>query len=213
MDDRLVEIVQSADWKRLTPRLENYADWILRRYLWRGLRVEVGKSGQLLVAGKSADDFVTEALDALLNGPRTYNFDLSLETNLQRTIKSSIWNWKKKSDAKPLLDWKKAETEEGEEFNPIMSAVDEESVRTPEAVRVERLRHQQILIAECEAALKSDEELSLLFDAYKNGFFKPAEIEELTGISASRVSELKRKLVGKMAHLKDNHPSVEPAGF
>src|SRR5262249_12609084 len=139
--------------------------------------------------------------------------ELSLEKNVQRTIESSIWDWKKKADKQPLRDRKKVEVVEGAEFDPFLTAVDEASEKTSEAEKSERLKHQQVLITDCKAAIKDDEELSALFDAYENEFFKPAEVEELTGIPASRVYELKRKLVGKLDHIKRNHPSAEPAGF
>lgn len=212
MEQRLVDILQRADWRHLTPRMEDYADKVLRRYFWRGFRMKVGKEGQLLANGKSADDFVMEAIDALLNGPREYDFDLTLEHNLERTIESRISAWKKKSDRQPLLDRKRADAGE-EEFDPFAVAVDSTTIGICEAEKDERLKHQKILMAACEASLNGDAELFALFDAYKSGFFKPADIEELTGISADRVSELKRKLVGKMDHFKTNHPSAEGAGF
>lgn len=212
MDQRLVDILQQADWRHLTPRMEDFADMVLRRYFWRGFRMKVGKEGQLLANGKSADDFVMEAIDALLTGPREYNFELTLEQNLGRTIESQIWDWKKKSDRQPLLDRKKGDAAE-EEFDPFAIAVDSTTAGICEAEKEERLKHQKILVADCEASLNGDAELSALFDAYKSGFFKPADIEELTGIPAGRVSELKRKLIGKMDHFKTNHPSAEGAGF
>lgn len=212
MEQRLVNIVQGADWKRLTPLMEDYADTVLRRYLWRGFRVRVGEEGQLLANGKSADDFLMEAMDALLNGPRGYDYDLTLEHNLQRTIESRIWDWKKKSDRQPLLDRKKADAGNAE-FDPFAIAADSTTLGMCSAEKEERLKHQKTLIADCEASLKGDADLLALFDAYKSGFYKPAEIEELTGIPAGRVSELKRKLVGKMDHFKTNHPSIEGAGL
>ena len=212
MEQRLVDIVQGADWKRLTPLMEDYADKVLRRYFWRGFRMKVGKDGQLLANGKSADDFVEEAIDALLHGPRNYRFDLTLEQNLQRTIESRIWDWKKKSDRQPLLDRKKANAGD-EEFDPFAIAVDSKTVGLSAAEREERLKHQKILMADCKASLQGDADLLALFDAYEAGYFKPADIEDLTGIPAGRVSELKRKLVGKMDHFKTNHPSIEGAGL
>ena len=213
MDQRLVELLQNADWKRLTLLLEGYADNVLRRYIWRGFRVSVGPQGQLLAAGKSADEFVMEAVDALLNGPRQYDYELSLEQNLRRTIESSIWNWKKKSDRQPLLDHRSVLSEDGEEFDPITAAADPRSAGTSEAEKNERRGHQKLLLEEFEVSLQNDAELSALFDAYKSGFEKPAEIEELTGIPAARIYELKRKLVAKLNKFKSNHPSAKAAGL
>jgi hypothetical protein len=213
MDQELVEVLQNADWKRLTLLIEGYADNVLRRYLWRGLRVTVGPKGQLLAAGKSADDFVMEAMDALLKGTRQYDYELSLEHNLRRTIESAIWNWKKKSDRQPLLDHRPILSEDGKEFDPITAATDPRSAGASEVEKNERRGHLKLLFEEFEASLQNDTELSLLFDAYKSGFEKPAEIEELTNIPAARIYELKRKLVAKLNKFKSNHPSAEAAGL
>lgn len=213
MEQRLVDIVQRADWKRLTPRMEHYADSVLRRYIWRGLRVTVGSQDQLLAAGKSADEFVMEAVDALLCGSRHYDYELTLEKNLRRTIESSIWNWKKKSDRQPLVDHRPIVSDDGEEFDPITAAIDPRSVETTAAEKSEKRGYQKMLLDEFETSLQGDKELSALLEAYKSGFEKPADIEELTTIPVTRVYELKRKLETKLTKFKSNHPAAKAAGL
>jgi hypothetical protein len=213
MDQRLYDLLADADWKVLTPKLENYADSVLHRYLWRGFRLGIGARGQLLAAGKSADDFVMEAIDALLNGPRKYNFELSLEKNLQRTIESTIWNWKKKADRQSLVDHEEIISDDGIKFDPIETAVDPTTTKISEVQRLERSTHQKLLLDEFEASMNENQDLSNLIDAYKSGFTKPADIEQLTGIPAVRVYELKRKLATKLNKFVRNHPSAEAAEF
>jgi hypothetical protein len=213
MDQRLYDLLENADWTVLTPKLENYADSVLRRYLWRGFRLGFGSRGQLLAAGKSADDFVMEAINALLHGPREYNFELSLERNLQRTIESSIWNWKKRADRQSLVDHEEIISDDGIKFDPIETAVDPRTTNASEVQKLERRTHQKLLLDDFEASLKEDQELSNLIEAYKSGFTKPADIEQLTAIPAARVSELKRKLATKLNKFVRNHSSAESAEF
>lgn len=213
MDQRLYDFLANADWKVLTPKLENYADSVLLRYLWRGFRLGIGLRGQLLAAGKSADDFVMEAINALLNGPREYNFELSLERNLQRTIESNIWNWKKRSDRQSLVDHEEIISDDGIKFDPIETAVDPRTTSASEVQKLERRTHQKLLLDDFEASIKEDQELANLIEAYKSGFTKPADIEQLTGIPGARVSELKRKLAMKLNKFARNHPSAEAAEF
>lgn len=208
MESKMLDLIAAADWTSLTPRLEHYAETKMRRLMWRGLRVTAGMNGQLLVDGKSADDFVTEAVDALLNGPRTYDNELSLERNLSRTIESNIWAWKKKSDRKLIVDHRPMTSEDGTEFDPIVAAVDPTSCHATEAEKNEKRALQNKLLDDFGASIQGDVDLTAVLEAYKADFTKPADIEELTGIPAARVSELKRKLESKMSKFVINHPSA-----
>ena len=60
MKQTLAESLKSSDLVRLIPRLEYYASGLLMKMLWRGHRLGTGSKGQLLAAGKSADDFVDD---------------------------------------------------------------------------------------------------------------------------------------------------------
>lgn len=54
--------------------------------------------------------------------------------------------------------------------------------------------------------IENDEHLSALFLAMMDGYTMPKEIEAQTGILADRVSELKRKLRGKMEAFAGSNP-------
>ncbi len=209
MKQTLEEAFQSSDLPRLTPRMEYYANRLLEKKLWRGHRLGTGAKGQLLADGKSADDFVKDAFEALIKGRRTYDEQLDLETNLKRTIESLIWNWKKKSDRKPLLDHKTTVGEDGTEFDPIGLAADSTTTGISAAELNELRENQNRLLADFKVSLEGDPELTELLEAYENGFTKPADIEELTGIPAKRVSELKRKIAMKFTQFAANHSSAE----
>lgn len=209
MKQTLEEALKSSDLPRLILRLEYYASGLLMKKLWRGHRLGTGAKGQLLAAGKSADDFVSDAFEAFLNGSRTYDEELGLEMNLKRTIESLISNWKKKSDRRPLLDHKSRISEDGTEFDPIQAASDQSTLEVSAAELNERRQNQERLLTDFKASLKGDAELTELFSACENDFTKPADIEELTGIPAKRIYELKRKLQMKMTTFAANHSTAE----
>ncbi len=209
MKQTLEESLKSSDLAQMVPRLEYYASGLLMLYVWRGHRLGTGSKGQLLAAGKSADDFVSDAFEAFLNGRRTYDEELDLERNLKRTIESLISNWKKKSDRQPLLDHNAGMSEDGIAFDPIQAASDPFTGDYSVAELNERRENQNHLLSDFKASLMDDEELSNLFDACENDFTKPAEIEELTGIPAKRIYELKRKLQMKFTSFAANHSSAE----
>ena len=212
MNQTLEQALKAANIETLTLRLELYADNLLRSKLWRGHFLGTGRNGQLLAGTKSADDFVTEAVQALLHGPRTYRDDLDLETNLRRIIRSRISSWKNTSDREPLLDHVASASEGGEEFDPIESAPDHLASGTSVIEKNERRELQKQLLTDFQSSLEGDEELLQLFEAYESGFEKPAEVEALTGISSDRISELKRKLKMKMIKFKANHPTAAALG-
>jgi hypothetical protein len=97
MAKTLNEILATADWKEITPRLLYYADKLIRRCRWRGLCVQAELGAKICVEGFSADDFVQDAIDRLLSGQRNYSHSVSLEQNLKGIIRSTIWNVNKSS--------------------------------------------------------------------------------------------------------------------
>ena len=194
MDQTLEEALEAADLKTLIPRLILYGDQVIVRKMWRGHKLGSREKGQLLADSKSADDFVKEALEKLLESKRAYRGCESLETNWKGVIESLIWNWKKKSDLRPFLDRKLRYNESGEELDPVAMAADKGNAGSSVAEANEIQKIQQQFLSDFKKHISSDQELTDLLEAYDNGFEKPAEIETLTGIAASRVSELKRKL-------------------
>ena len=185
MKQTLAESLKSSDLVRLIPRLEYYASGLLMKMLWRGHRLGTGSKGQLLAAGKSADDFVGDAFEALLEGRRVYDSELDLEKNLKRTIESLIWNWKKKSDRQPLLDHMSNLSDDGLEFDPIEAASDQSTMEISAVELKERRESQKLHLIDFKASIKGDAELTELF------------------------YELKRKLQMKLTTFAANHTSAE----
>lgn len=209
MEQNLETVFNIPDLEIVILRAEFYADSIMRRCLWRGLKARFGKEKQLLANGKSADDFVIEAVEAFLSGQRAYRFDMDLETNLKRAIESRISTWKKQSDRLPVADHKGIVIGDITELDPVSNVIDPGPSGAVMVEQCEQRQLQRLFLEEFKSHLKNDKELSELLSALEEGFTKPAEIQELTGIPATRITELKRKLASKAARFMIDHPSAE----
>jgi DNA-directed RNA polymerase specialized sigma24 family protein len=196
MSDTFNQILAVADWKEMTPRLQYFADNLIRGCIWRGLRVQAASGAKVCVEGLSADDFVQEAIERLINGRRHYNHQVTLEQNLKGIIRSTIWSLSKSSGRKKIIDHSKSDSEEtsdaitelpGDSPGPDNAAMASESVAD-----------QKRLLSEFEASLAGENDLVKLVGAFKAEHYTPRSVEQFTGIPATRVSELKRKLRHRM---------------
>jgi hypothetical protein len=197
MSKNLSEILATADWKELTPHLLYYGDKLISRCVWRGLTVTAQPDGKVCVEGFGADDFLQESIDRFMSGRRAYNFSVSLEQNLRGAMRSIISSLNKSSLRGPLIDINAA-SNPNEKSDPI----DQLPSSTPSAeasiMADERAQEQKRMLEEFEKSLAGENDLMIVLNAYKAGHSKPSEIERRTGISAPRVSELKRKLREQM---------------
>lgn len=197
MSDTFNQILAAADWKEITPRLLYYADTLIRRCVWRGLHVHAVAGTKVCVEGSSAEDFVQEAIDRLINGRREYQYGVSLEQNLKGIIRSSVWSLNKSARRARLVD-----SDSNPKSEKVSGVVDEAASTSPSpeesAISSEALIEQQCMLNNFEASLKGDGELLKVFNALKAEHHTPRAVEDFTGIPAARVSELKRKLRGRL---------------
>jgi DNA-directed RNA polymerase specialized sigma24 family protein len=187
MSKNLNEIVEAADWKELTPRLLYYADQLIRKCPWRGITVTARYDSKLCVEGSGADDFLQESLDRLFTGERAYNHSISLEHNLRGVIRSMIWSANKSSRRTPLRE---LVTNPGDDRDPLQGVPS--AAMAPDAAAV--ADEQKKMLEDFEKSLSDDTQLLQLISAYKDGCFKPRDLERIMGLPATEISELKRKL-------------------
>jgi hypothetical protein len=193
MSKKLNEILAAADWKELTRRLLYYADNLIRQSVWNG-KVVIAKPGaKICVEGLGADDLSQEAIDRFLSGRRAYNYSVSLEQNLKGAVHSIVWSITKSSQRKPFIE-SSATQPSGHEGDPLDRVESPVLPSDCSAIAKENAATQSHFLDEFERSLVGEDELLKLLNAYKREKTKPREIETITGIAASRVSELKRKL-------------------
>jgi RNA polymerase sigma factor (sigma-70 family) len=203
MNPEACKAFAAADFSLLAIRAQQFAHRIISKYLWFGQKVTARADGVLLLGKMSADDFVIEAIEKLCDGTRKFNPSLSLETNLYGAIRSIIWANKKKADKGPqFFDQTNEQVEEGSP-DPI-DAIADPNCLTPEALEQARIERERLdAFAE---EIETDEELSLVLMACRDGVSKPAAIAAETGIPAQQVSELKRKLRQRLDRFMVEHP-------
>jgi len=169
-----------------------YADQVMRRYPWRGQKISISPSKALIADGKTAEDFVSDAIEKLTNGERSYREDRSLLDNLKSAVESLISSHRKPSKRKNLVDHPPLVDDEGEELDPIEQAVD---LATTEKAREEQwsLEEQQKCFENIKASLDGDPDLQKILEGLAEEF-SPAEIAELNDWRVEKVYELNRKL-------------------
>lgn len=199
--NRVIELLEAADWKNIIFKLTRYAFFMASKYTWK-----TGKSDQLL-RGKTPEDIACEAVEKVWKGTRDWDPDKypDLYTHLKRIVESdmghlcSLLEHQKTSrmpeprqgEEKPVLGF--------DEIVPDPSFSIQGKILTPEEElldREEKAREEKLKI-QLYAAVKGDEDLELLLLCFEEGLDKPETIASQTGWEISKVYNLKRKLFRK----------------
>lgn len=170
-----------------------HADTTIRKYIWRGFRPRYSESREVMVGDKTAKDFVSEAIQRLINGRRTFDPSRPLLDNLNSITDSLISAEKKRSDRSGIVDYVDEADEEGNPADPISKAVAVALTPDEKLRRVELREDQQRCIEAIKASFDGDDKIQNYLEALGAGF-KRSEISELMGIPAAEVDELRRKL-------------------
>jgi hypothetical protein len=195
MDPALDAAFSQPDLEATLARAVAHADITIRKYMWRGFRPKYGSNKQILAGSKSADDFVSEAIARLLDGKRSYDASKTLIENINSITDSLIWSAKKSSDRSGVVDYVEKSTEEGSLSDPISRAPSTDLTPTEKLVSKELCEDQHRCFESLRASFNGDNEMREYLEALSQGFFKPAEIREVTGIEIERIYELRRKLI------------------
>ncbi len=191
----LADALAKADRDEVLLRAYDHADWVMRRYFWRGFRPSSStKSAELMVGDKTAKDFVHDALRRFCEGIRSYDPAKSLLENLNSATDSLIWSEKKTSDRTPLVDYAKETTEEGIPIDPLSTAVDPDPSPSQDLVTAEVLEAQENHFKNLLASFDGDKDMQEYLEALSAGVFDLSEIEQLTNLKKSQIYELRRKL-------------------
>jgi hypothetical protein len=195
MDSPLDAALNHPDCQKILALAVGHADITIRKYVWRGLRPTFRSDQEILAGDKSASDFVQEAIKRLCGGQRAFDASKTLLENINSTTDSLIWSEKKSSDRTGIVDYAETKDEEGSPSDPISRAAGSLEVPGEKLVLDELREDQRRCFQELHASFNGDDEMTEYLDALANGFFKPEDIQELTGIEVKRVYELRRKLI------------------
>lgn len=206
MDTRL-DLLQNASWEQIATRLISFADRQIRQHIWRG-EPACSITGQTALAdGKDAEDYAHEAIRSLLDTSSGRNWDHvknpDILSYLMSTVKSMISNASRRVENRDTRRHLTVKNDNPDEIDDAFDRIPDTRQNHVERLESdERVAAQKEVLDELKRTTSGDRELSLLLEALENEIVKNKDIEELTGIPAARVSELKRKLSDRLERIQ-----------
>lgn len=182
-----------ADWKSVGTRLLLFARyWAKAHYGWY--------EGKLMAGAYSPEDVACEVYVAYRQETRGFNDKDPMWIQLKRSVKSVLWN------IHTLKENKITSAEEPEFFDPIS---DENP--SPEAeLHTAEFYEEFFCLMYADPRVKKNGDLKKTILALEGGACEISELERETGLSKTRVYEMRRvvKAVAETALNKMNHEGV-----
>jgi len=195
--DRVLDLLDAADWKTIGRKLTYFAIWQSKKYTLKS------GSPMILPGGKTPEDLAYEAIGKVWKGERSW--DPERYPDLLRHLK-----WIVASDIDHLYKTKEHQlTERLPELfeshpdqilfsNQANVQVKLERTIIPDPEQAMVLRENEALEEKLKSALyssvKGDEDLELLLLCFEEGIDKPELIAEQTGWDISKVNNVKKRL-------------------
>jgi hypothetical protein len=212
LKDKILCLLEAADWKTIIFKLTRYAYWISRKYSWYS-----GKN-DLLSAGKTHEDIACEAVEKIWKGTRDWDPDKypDLLVHLKWIVKSDIEHLFSSSENQTTVGISEIRYKEDSQMNcienlPESSFIVPGKTSSPDAELDvnERNAYNNKLLNELYKKVEGDEDLGLLLICFEEGIDKAAEIAKQTGWEISKVYNLKRKISRKAADIFNNSQKGE----
>jgi len=195
MDEALKKALNQPDIDDTLLSAVEHADLTMRKYIWRGFMPKSARTDrELMVADKSANDFVSEALRRLCDGTRSFNSERNLLDNLNSITDSLIWSDKKSSDCTGIVDFAQSPGESDDWHDPLATKSGNELSADELMLENERCETQRKCFEMIKASFDGDKETQDYLDALSQEFFEIDEISALTDIPVSKIYEIRRKL-------------------
>lgn len=199
-NDRVLELLEAADWDDIILKLTYYAAFRFERYGWQSN----------LPKGNSPADVALNAIGKVWDGTRDWDPDKypDLLTHLKWIVKSDVDHIfssleHKTTGRMPVIikeDGTKVELDEPACEHPHSISA---KVLTPEEELIAKQKngYEKALLAELHDAVKGDEDLELLLLCFEDGIDKSEAIATATDWEIRKVYNLKRKLLRKAAKI------------
>ena len=201
--DRVLELLEAANWDDIILRLTYYAVSRFRRYGWQ--------SG--LPKGNSPDDTALNAIEKVWDGTRDWDPDKypDLLKHLKWIVKSDIGHLFSSLEHKTTGRMPVLIKDNGTEVELGGTACEHphsisDKVLTPEEELIvkQKKESEKALIAELNDAVKGDDDLELLLLCFEESIDKPETIAIETNWDINKVYNLKRKLLRKATRIGKN---------
>ncbi len=194
--DRVLELLEGADWRDIILRLTHHAIWRARRYSW--------KTG--LPKGNSPEDIAISAVEKVWDGTRNWDPDKypDLLKHLKWIVNSDLehlfssMEHQKTGNMPVKKDTNGNEIDLGEIAHEYPHSMSEKVLTPEEKLVAEQDRELETgLIDELCTAVKGDYDLELLMLCFEDGIDKPGTIATECGWDMQTVYNLKKKLLRK----------------
>lgn len=192
MPPELEKALSNTDPNEIMVRAACYAARVLHKYAWRGRKSSRRANEDFTPDAQSPEDFVNEAFRRLLGGQRTYNPERSLQENVNSVVESLVSSAKKASDRTPLCEIQDFDKEAP--TDPVAASPSAQGELKHEAADQEFLEDQRQAFKKMRNALQDDPKAQYYLEALSEGYDKPAEIADLTGIPIAQIYEIRRKI-------------------
>lgn len=186
-DDKVLALLEAADWNEIILKLVRYSLWQARKYKW--------KSGdpKQLSEGNTPDDIAFKAIEKVWNKTRSWNPDKypNLLTHLMWIVKSDMEHLYLSKEH--LITGRMPEHEDGSEKEFDHNELDERPSAEEGLIIKEKQEQEKRLMAELAEAVKGDEDLELLLMCIEDGIIKPEAIALETSWDIAKVYNLKKR--------------------
>lgn len=176
-----LELTQSL-WKRLWL----YADILVRQHIWHGVL------GGLPLHGKSAEDYLQEAVVKTLTGKRKWNpANCPLEQHLRGVLDSDINHDSMRVMNQRIIREGSLADDDPQNSTSFFDRIATETITVEE---IEKLKEWDAMIFEFLEALADDKQVQQLFEAIYDGTIKRADQAKTLGVPETQIDALKKRL-------------------
>lgn len=204
-NDKVVDLLESQDWKDIIRRLTYYASWKARSYTWNN------GSCEELPGGNMPKDIALAAIGKVWSGDRAWDPKKypDLFAHLKWIVKSDMGHLfssqTHRSSIRILQNSNDNNDTENATTEAFLSKKTSSNVRTAEdeLIAKENDSSELELKYRLYEEVKGDEDLELLLVFFEDGIDKPETIAREMGWDITKVYNLKRKLLRKASKLLD----------
>ena len=201
-EDKVLLLLEAADWKDIIKKLTHHANWRASLYTWKS------GSSYLLPSGKTPEDVALEAVGKILSGTRYWDPDKypDLLAHLKWIVKSDISHLFSSEEHQKSV--RMPETKDSGKIKPdilesgsLLNSDGKTSTPEEELIAHEDRDFEERIKRELYSSVEDNDDLGLLLLCFEEGIDKPAEIAEKMGWDVTKVYNLKRTLLRRVSKI------------
>jgi hypothetical protein len=184
--DDIAQQLKAELTQKLWNKLLLYADISIRQHIWHGVL------GGLPLHGKSAGDYLQDALTKTLTGKRNWKpSNCSLEHHIRGVLDSDINHDSMRPMNQRIIREGSLECDDSQDLTSFFDRIAAETITIEEA---EKLKEWDIMIFEFLEELSDDKPVQQLFEAIFDGTIKRADQARALGVPETQIDAFKKRL-------------------